>query len=186
MKDERVKKRVIFPDQPDGEPIDHEVTPWHSTLHLEAPFVVGRNREMQQIVSFLVKPHVHADNRLLNIFGPQSMGKTVVSKAAAKYAHERAATRCEIHYVDLLSHRTSGSIVTKICTELGIPMATDEELCQYIYRSPLVLILDNLEGLLDADVQGLEHVLKYLLNNSLHPKFIVISESNLRFIFNSM
>ena len=80
---------------------------------------------MQQIVSFLIKPNQHYQNRLLNIHGPSTMGKTVISKAAAKYTHERAGSHCEIHYIDLLSQRTSGSIVTKICTELGIPMATD-------------------------------------------------------------
>ena len=59
VKDKSVEQRVIFPDQPDGEPLDLDVTPWHSTLHLEAPFVVGRNTEMQQIVSFLIKPNQH-------------------------------------------------------------------------------------------------------------------------------
>lgn len=49
-----------------------------------------------------------------------------------------------------------------------------------------MLIIDNIEGIQDTDPSGFEDVIKYLINNSLQPKIMIISTCPLKFIFNQM
>lgn len=49
-----------------------------------------------------------------------------------------------------------------------------------------MLIIDNIEGIQDTDPSGFEEVIKYLINNSIQPKFLVISSMQIKFIFNHM
>jgi len=110
---------------------------------------VGRERELSQILACLAEPELH----LLTLVGLGGMGKTRLAMeiARARLSHFPDG----VFLVSLAPLTTAAAIVPAIAAALNLSLQgsdTTQALFAALHHKRLLLILDNFEHLLDADL----------------------------------
>ena len=136
--------------------------PLHNLPAQLTPFV-GREDELAQLARLLADPKIH----LLTLLGPGGMGKT---RLALEMAQRIAALEFwigdseasphapdfsdGIYVVPLAGLESSSGIVAAVANVLNFAFQQGREpqrqLCDYLHRKQLLLILDNMEHLLEG------------------------------------
>ncbi len=133
----------------DGVPPD--VQPARPRIALPVPStpLIGRERELAELGGTLENPAC----RLVTIVGPGGIGKTRLALAAATdqaHAFDDGAA-----FVSLASLTTSEFLASAIMVALNVPLQgqrdPQEQLLAYLRQKELLLVLDNLEHLPEAD-----------------------------------
>jgi predicted ATPase/DNA-binding SARP family transcriptional activator len=111
------------------------------------PFI-GREDELRRLATFLGDP----GTRLLTIVGPGGIGKTRLALAAAS-ALSPARFKDGVYFVSLTPVDEPEAMLSLIAETVGYPLQSDgrppaQQLCDYLRRQSLLLILDNFEHLL--------------------------------------
>src|SRR5690606_23160087 len=113
---------------------------------------VGRAQEIELLVQRLQQ----ADCRLLSLVGPGGIGKTRLAWQVAQHLTKlgEAPFADGIYFVALAAVHTPTELVTAIAVALDLPLfgGADPEvqLCNYLQKRQICLILDNFEQLVDA------------------------------------
>ncbi len=105
-----------------------------------APTILGREAELDLALTLLGRPEV----RLVTLTGTGGIGKT---RLAAELA-QRLSTRT--HLVELAAITDPRRVVAAIASALDARAASEDEIAAVIATSPLVLVLDNFEQVLEA------------------------------------
>ena len=125
-------------------------------LSTEASRIVDRKEDVDAIASILLTGEV----RLLTLTGPAGVGKTRLAREVAR--NVTAHFPHGVVFVDLSPVRDSDLVVPTIGLQLGLHDAGTQSLTDrlrsYLSERKMLLILDNLEQALPADV-GLEELL---------------------------
>jgi predicted ATPase/DNA-binding winged helix-turn-helix (wHTH) protein len=137
---------------------------------------VGREREVAAARELLLRPDV----RLVTVTGPGGIGKSRLAVEVAGSLLERFPGGT--HFVPLYPLRDPGLIASAIVQTLGItreaggqsPLTILKENLQYSLRSPMLLLLDNFEHLVQA-----APIVAELLATGPHLKVLVTSRAAL-------
>lgn len=146
---------------------------------LRGPFL-GRDAELTELAGLL------ADPVLLTITGPGGVGKT---RLALEVAAERAANGSEAWIVELagVTAREAGAepgssatdsvsaVVAAIARTIGSPARTPADLARQLSASPMIMVIDNAEHLLDAVAE----VVDVLMSGCPQLRLVVTSRSPL-------
>ena len=108
---------------------------------------VGRQEELARLEACL------AEHRLVSLLGPGGMGKT---RLAQEFVRQSAVAKTkEVHFISLSALRSARFIPAAIANTLQIafkgPQDPLTQLSQALKEEDVLLVLDNLEQLLDAD-----------------------------------
>ena len=63
--------------------------------------IVGRNSEIQQILTNLDFENEKINTKIIHIFGCKDVGKTAIALSASKFAHDRRFFPSGSYYIDL-------------------------------------------------------------------------------------
>ncbi len=118
----------------------------HRSCTVAGDSFVGRDDELAAIASAF-----EAGAQLVSLLGFGGIGKTRIARESA------SEQRLEACFVDASECRSRDSLVARVATSLGIPSdASDEAVAAVLRRrSPLLLILDNLEQVVEAAAECL-------------------------------
>jgi predicted ATPase/DNA-binding SARP family transcriptional activator len=122
-------------------------SPPHNLPLNPTPFI-GREDELRRLATFLGDP----GTRLLTIVGPGGIGKTRLALAAAS-ALSPSRFKDGVYFVSLTPLDEPEAMLSLIAETVGYPLQSDgrppaQQLCDYLRRQSLLLILDNFEHLL--------------------------------------
>ncbi len=138
-----------------------QITPKEATLDF-----IGRQKEIAELDELFTK------HRLVSIIGPGGMGKT--SLATEFRQHSQLAQVKHTVFVSLSALRNTRFIAAAIANSLNIsfkgPLDPLAQLTTALRHQEILLVLDNLEQLLDADV-----IVKTLLDDTTHLQILVTS-----------
>lgn len=111
----------------------------------------GREREIARLHELLV---YERDVRLVTLVGPGGVGKTRLAEQLLEAVREEFGG--DVCFVDLSPVRESGRVPSVIAGALGIPIPDDrdaeEVLVDRLRDRELLLVLDNFEQVMDADL----------------------------------
>jgi predicted ATPase/class 3 adenylate cyclase len=118
-----------------------------SRLPVTATRLVGRDEELRSLISLLQRPDV----RLVTLTGPGGSGKTRLAVGVA----ERLMVDFPdgVYFVPLVAATKADTMWTSMAEAVGVPRRrrTPEGLVEYLSDRHVLLVLDNLEQLPDAD-----------------------------------
>lgn len=117
-------------------------------LPVRATSFVGREEEVHS----LIEAFKSGRSRLFTLTGPGGIGKTRLSVEVARKFVEETGARAV--FVDLATARTSEQLLGAIRTALKLPESSGtalEDLAANLTDTPLLLILDNFEQLIEVD-----------------------------------
>jgi len=127
---------------------------------------VGRHDELKLLDELFL------EHRLVSIIGPGGMGKTSIAKEFTQ--HSKLAQQKHTVFVSLSALRNTKFITAAIANSLNIsfkgPLDPIAQLVASLRHQEILLVLDNLEQLLDADA-----VIKALLEGTSHLQILVTS-----------
>lgn len=143
---------------------------------LTTPFI-GRRPEIEQIKELVLRP----DNRLVTLFGPGGTGKTRLSIQAGAELCERFPEG--VYFVPLAAVENAAWAVSAIAKALNLSFHKEDEqprrqLLDYLSGKQLLLILDNMEHLIGADMTGL---LMDILTGAERARLLVTTRVRLNF-----
>jgi tetratricopeptide (TPR) repeat protein len=131
--------------------------PGHFAALPPAGYCIGREREIEEVVSALLEDHP----RPLPLLGGPGMGKTTIALAALH--DKRVATRFDARrwFVRCDGVKNRAELAAAIATTLGLPItaAVEEAVMLSLAGGPGVLVVDNAETPLDADESDVEKLL---------------------------
>jgi DNA-binding SARP family transcriptional activator/predicted ATPase len=147
--------------------------PAHNMTQATTPFV-GREAELAQIEQWLQVP----SNRLLTILGAGGMGKTRLAQEAARY--QIGAFADGVWFVSMVPQTNLNEMMVAISDTIGLSLSGNEPIADQLHQQlqprELLLILDNLEHLLSAE---LRHWLSRLIQEAPELRVIVTSRERL-------
>jgi predicted ATPase/class 3 adenylate cyclase len=162
--------QVKAPDLPAGFPPLHSLDTLPGNLPVQSTSFVGREREVESVVSMLRNP----DTRLLTLLGPGGTGKTRLALQVG--AALQAEYQDGVFFVPLAPVRDTFQVAPAIASALGIPgpadTSLDERLAEHLRTRAMLLILDNFEQVLDA-----AQLVALLLSASSQLRVIVTSRA---------
>ena len=65
--------------------------------------VIGRNKEIQAILTHLDYDNERIKTKLIHIYGSDGVGKTAIARYSAKYALDRRFFSAGVFYIDLIN-----------------------------------------------------------------------------------
>src|SRR5579859_2765055 len=143
--------------EPVGQSVGTQPTGRSPHLGIEATGIIDREEDVAAISSLLLA----REARLLTLTGPAGVGKT---RLAREVGHKLAPHFSQgIVFVDLTLVRDPALVLPTIAVQLGLRhtgvLPAVDRLQAYLSDREMLLILDNLEQVLPADV-GLEELLE--------------------------
>ncbi len=127
------------------------VLPSLHNLPTSANAFIGRQAELATIENWLLQPN----GRLLTIVGAGGMGKTRLAQEAARA--QPGAFADGVWYVSLVALTDLNGMVTAVADVVGLTLsgqaAITTQLLNQLKTREMLLILDNLEHLLNADLR---------------------------------
>jgi predicted ATPase/class 3 adenylate cyclase len=143
--------QLVHPDLPDRFPPLATLTGTPNNLPAQPTRLVGREREVAEVVSVLRRPEA----RLVTLTGPGGVGKTRLAVASAgEVAEDFADGVC---WVELAPVREPGLVAAAVARSLGIREAGGAPLAETLRATlasrKLLLVLDNLEQVLPAAIE---------------------------------
>lgn len=134
--------------------------------------LLGREQALHDTYTRLLRPEV----RLLTLTGMPGVGKTRLALSLAAQVQE--AFKQNVSFVSLAENNDATQVLPTIAHTLGLPTnettSALEQLKEYLYKSPLLLILDTFEHVLPA-----APLLVELLTSCPHLKLLVTSRAAL-------
>jgi tetratricopeptide (TPR) repeat protein len=131
--------------------------PGHFAALPPAGYCIGREREIEEVVSSLLEDHP----RPLPLLGGPGMGKTTIALAALH--DKRIATRFGARrwFVRCDGVKSRAELTAAIATTLGLPITptVEDSVMASLAVGPGVLVIDNAETPLDADEPDVEKLL---------------------------
>lgn len=92
------------------------------------------------------------------------------------YSFERRIFTDGVIYCDLKNRTDSSAIVNTVVKQLNVPGITNKgELLEAIRSLHICIIYDNASHLSEVKSQNFSDKIRYLVENTLYPKFVVIS-----------
>lgn len=150
------------------------------------PHFFGRQEECRAVLDHLV----NEDTRLVNICGPPGFGKTSVAINVAHHLQER---KIPVYFISLRGMKSKGELISRLLSIFsdasqlpGISPSHWLIHCLQQLKSPLVLILDNADDLLETeDARMKEEVLKFtdeILTQCCHCKLLFTTRESLGYL----
>eukprot|EP00347_Sterkiella_histriomuscorum_P024050 403332474 len=179
--------RPLFRNKKDGELIiDQDVNQNNKLQHvIDTQLLVGRNKELQKIVSYLFSEQQSC--RLVHVYGSEGLGKSAIANYAAKYTLDRRKFCDGVYFIEIQNRNSGQGLISKICQKLLISNCNKEQLCDIIKSSHILIIIDKCHKILEQAKENFNKTLKYLVKNTMHAKFVVIShlkeDINEKYIF---
>ncbi|MFQ5857354.1 MAG: CHAT domain-containing protein, partial [Anaerolineae bacterium] len=131
---------------------------------------VGREREMWEINRQL------SQGRLVTLTGTGGVGKTELARETARWHQARGRFPDGVFVVELEEARGPAAILTQIATTLRLERAESaEDVAKTLGRRQMLLVLDNLDDALHADLRGARELLETLVTRTEAPRFLVTS-----------
>lgn len=140
--------QLMHPDLPADFPPLRSLSGRPNNLPRQNTPFIGREAELRDLRELLVG----SDCRLATLTGPGGAGKTRLALQVAAEAIE--AFPHGVFFVPLSSVTSTGSVISAIGGELGLPSPQSgselEQVLHYLTRREILLVLDNFEHLLGA------------------------------------
>jgi predicted ATPase/class 3 adenylate cyclase len=115
-----------------------------TNLPTQATLLVGRDRELAEIVALLRRPDV----RCVTLTGPGGTGKTRLAlSAAAELADDYADG---VFFVPLAAVTDESLVLAQIAQALGVNEGAGQDLTAFLATKELLLVVDNLEQVVEA------------------------------------
>ncbi len=138
---------------PRSSPIEQNEDEPDAKIHLPTlttPFI-GRRPELEQVKELVLR----RDNRLVTLFGPGGTGKTRLSIESASEMADRF--RDGIWFVPFAPVKSNEEILPAIAKALNFSLRREDDqpsrqLLDYLRNKNLLLVLDNIEHLIEAEV----------------------------------
>jgi predicted ATPase len=148
-------------------------------VHLKPPFkdkpTVGRRTEIRNVILLVLM------NKCVNAVGPVGVGKTMLIKRAAQYAYDRRIFKDGVVYLDFSMKTDIIFLYRFISNTLNLPSFNHyKDLCSVLTDLDVLMILDNIDSLVKQDENAFIENYLYLIKNTLRPKFIIVSQSDLK------
>ena len=115
-----------------------------TNLPIQATPLVGRDRELAELVGLLRRPDV----RCVTLTGPGGTGKTRLALAAA--AELVDDVRDGVHFVSLAALSDASLVLSQVAAALGVNEGAGQDLHAYLATKDLLLVMDNLEQVVGA------------------------------------
>ena len=116
--------------------------------------------------------------RFIFLTGEAGTGKSDVLKTAAMYAFERRIFTDGVVYCDLKHRTDSSGIINALVKQLNIPGISKEQLVDDIRNLHLLIIFDNSGDLLEAKYEKVKEKIRYLVENTQYPNFVIVSRDH--------
>jgi DNA-binding SARP family transcriptional activator/predicted ATPase len=159
-----------------------------SNLPLPATALIGREAELEELRTYLQNPTV----RLLTIVGMGGAGKTRLALALASQLTDFDfpdgrffSSFAELHFSDAADEETiQSTIAVHILSSMGATISAQEDpfrqLCRRVRQRRLLLILDNFESLLLAEVApAIIKLVQAILAQAVQVKLLLTSRQPL-------
>ncbi|CAG9327374.1 unnamed protein product [Blepharisma stoltei] len=174
LKNKEVGNQILFSERTQNEiqePYTYE-TPFKPPPIRQK--IIGRNREMQQLLE------MGKNNRVIIVSGKLGIGKSLLVKSVAHYACERRIFKHGVLYLNLQGKTNSSTINQMIAKSLNVPWEkSKEEIARIIENMHLLIILDNIGGIIAHNKEKVKNKIVSLLERTQFPKFwIVVSGEN--------
>ena len=178
--DNTIKDEAFFKEKMKG-----KVHVKSSTSCVEQRFQIkrltGRNKELFDMYEALKAP----DIKLINLFGPEGIGKSSLSKQIANYLFERHYFRDKIVFISL--DRTLNMAHFKAELFKEFPGAYDVgSLSESMKTIKALLILDKCDKFLHRNCDGFVSTLTEIINTVRNTKFIIITTEKIKLFYPSM
>ncbi len=131
-------------DLPDRFPPLRTLDARPTNLPTQATALVGRDRELAEIVALLRRPDV----RCVTLTGPGGTGKTRLALSAA--AELVDDVRDGAYFVSLAAITDRALVIAQVAQALGVNESAGQDLHAYLATKELLLVVDNLEQVVEA------------------------------------
>ncbi len=136
--------QLAIEDLPDRFPPLRTLDARPTNLPTQATALVGRDRELAEIVALLRR----ADVRCVTLTGPGGTGKTRLAlSAAAELVDDE---RDGVFFVPLAAITDQALVIAQVAQALGVIEAAGQDLHAYLATKELLLVVDNLEQVVGA------------------------------------
>ena len=115
-----------------------------TNLPVQATPLVGRDREVGDVIELLRRPDVRA----VTLTGPGGIGKTRLALQAAAELLEDFPNG--VHFVTVAAITDPNLVLPAIAQTLGVNETAGQELSAYLETKDLLLVVDSLEQVIDA------------------------------------